>query len=283
MATAAAKAPLVADKAELFEYSPPQFFGADSRVPLALRTLISDIYVFVTIHYNFWTLPFLAAFYMLYQRGYGLVVVAILALYAPSFLSGVEKTAAGGTWDLVRLSRFWLLNANATAIKIYREKSLDATKRYIFGFHPHGIIILSRIATYGGTWEAVFPKLVTRGTPLFMLLLLTGMCTLIDLIMWLLSLCSAALGASSIFGVPLARELCLWYEIEFSISRKSSLCAYSNACGIVIMLLFMLILIGSAWSTRPGRRPTRCSRRTTASACTRVACPKSSSWTRRPR
>lgn len=169
MATQAAeeKAPLVAsattDETELFEYSPPQFFAADSRVPPALRAFITDAYVFITIHYNFWALPFLAAFYMLYQRGYGLVVVAILALYAPSFLSGVEKTAEGGAWDFVRLSRFWLLNANATAIKIYREKSLDATKRYIFGFHPHGIIILSRIATYGGTWEAVFPKLITRG------------------------------------------------------------------------------------------------------------------------
>ncbi|GAB9469411.1 Diacylglycerol o-acyltransferase [Globisporangium polare] len=214
MATQAAeaeeKAPLVAsvaaaDETELFEYSPPQFFGADSRVPQWLRAFISDAYVFTTIHYNFWALPFLAAFYMLYQRGYGLVVVAILAVYAPSFLSGVEKTAQGGAWDLVRLSRFWLLNANATAIKIYREKRLDATKRYIFGFHPHGIIILSRIATYGGTWEAVFPNLITR-----------------------------ALGASSIFGVPLARELCLWLGVvdasrstaDKVLKKDYSICVY---------------------------------------------------------
>jgi hypothetical protein len=209
------KAPLVApsavstasktDEAELFEYTPPQFFSADSSVPKWLQAWISNLYIFITIHYNFWVLPFLIAFYVLYQRGYGLVVVAILALYAPSFLSGVEKTAHGRPWDLVRMSRSWLLNANAVGIKIFREQDLDATKRYIFGFHPHGIIILSRIATYGGTWEAVFPKIITR-----------------------------ALGASSIFGVPLARELCLWLGVvdasrstaDKVLKKDYSICVY---------------------------------------------------------
>lgn len=154
------------DTTEVFEYTPPQFFGPDSRVPKALQPWLSDLFIFITIHYNFWVFPFLFAFYVLYQRGYGVVVVAILALYAPSFFSGVEKTAKGGAWDFVRTSRLWVLNANFVGIKIIREQDLDAAKRYIFGFHPHGIIILSRIATYGGTWEAVFPKIVTRGTPL---------------------------------------------------------------------------------------------------------------------
>ncbi|GAB9469412.1 Diacylglycerol o-acyltransferase [Globisporangium polare] len=77
--------------------------------------------------------------------------------------------------------------------------------KYIFGFHPHGIIILSRIATYGGTWEAVFPNLITR-----------------------------ALGASSIFGVPLARELCLWLGVvdasrstaDKVLKKDYSICVY---------------------------------------------------------
>lgn len=202
-------------KQAAFEYSPPQYFGADSRVPAALRPWLTDLFVFVTIHYNFWILPVLAAFYMLYQRGYGVVVVALLALYAPSYLSGAEKTAQGKAWDFVRKARMWLLNANFVGIKILREQELDAAKRYIFGFHPHGIIILSRIATYGGTWEAVFPKITTRGTRTILSRLMHRsdlyMRRLTDMCMYTLLL--LALGASSIFGVPLARELCLWCVI----------------------------------------------------------------------
>lgn len=149
---------------QLFEYSPPEYFGADSRVPLALQPWLRDLYVFVTIHYNFWILPVLVAFYVIYQRGYSVVIAALLALYAPSYLSGAERTAQGKAWDFVRKARCWLLNANFVGIKILREQELDGSKRYIFGFHPHGIIILSRIATYGGTWEAVFPTITTRGT-----------------------------------------------------------------------------------------------------------------------
>uniref|UniRef100_K3X4P9 Acyltransferase n=1 Tax=Globisporangium ultimum (strain ATCC 200006 / CBS 805.95 / DAOM BR144) TaxID=431595 RepID=K3X4P9_GLOUD len=172
------------EDAEVFEYTPPQVFGPDSSVPTWLQAYIQDVYIFITTHYNFWMLPFLVAFYWMYHAGYGLVVVATVVLYAPSLFDGSEKTAKGRPWDAMRTSKMWLLNANYVGIKIFREQALDASKRYIFGFHPHGIIILSRIATYGGTWEAVFPKIVTR-----------------------------ALGASSIFAVPLARELCLWLGV----------------------------------------------------------------------
>lgn len=49
------------------------------------------------------------------------------------------------------------------SIKVIREQELDPKKKYIFGFHPHGIIVLSRLATYGGNWENYFPGIVTRG------------------------------------------------------------------------------------------------------------------------
>lgn len=49
------------------------------------------------------------------------------------------------------------------SIKVIREAELDGKKKYIFGFHPHGIIVLSRLATYGGHWENYFPGIVTRG------------------------------------------------------------------------------------------------------------------------
>lgn len=77
--------------------------------------------------------------------------------------------------------RIWHTAANHLRLKIIREQELDGKKKYIFGYHPHGIIVLSRLATYGGTWEKIFPNIVCR-----------------------------ALGASTMFFVPLGRELCLW-------------------------------------------------------------------------
>ena len=34
---------------------------------------------------------------------------------------------------------------------------LDPSRQYIFGWHPHGILLLSRFAIYGGLWQKVFP------------------------------------------------------------------------------------------------------------------------------
>lgn len=50
-----------------FEYTPPPFFASDSRVPRWLQASIANAYIFVTIHYNLWMLPFLLAFAVMYQ------------------------------------------------------------------------------------------------------------------------------------------------------------------------------------------------------------------------
>lgn len=50
------------------------------------------------------------------------------------------------------------------SIEVIREQELDPKKRYIFGFHPHGIIIFSRVAWLGGSWEKVFPGITARRT-----------------------------------------------------------------------------------------------------------------------
>lgn len=50
-----------------FEYVPPPYFDASSCVPKWLQHLIADTFSFVMIHYNFWTVPFVAFFYYLYQ------------------------------------------------------------------------------------------------------------------------------------------------------------------------------------------------------------------------
>lgn len=48
-------------------------------------------------------------------------------------------------------------------MKVIREQELDSKKKYIFGYHPHGIIVLSRLATYAGNWEKLFPNIHARG------------------------------------------------------------------------------------------------------------------------
>lgn len=92
-----------------------------------------------------------------------------------------------------------------------REQALEPAKKYVFGFHPHGIVLLSLLATYGGTWETVFPGVTTRGalpascqrSRQLWVLLSSGA----DLLLLLLSV---ALGATTIFFIPFAREICLW-------------------------------------------------------------------------
>ncbi|TYZ63962.1 hypothetical protein PybrP1_003658, partial [[Pythium] brassicae (nom. inval.)] len=167
--------------AAAFEYTPPPFFANDSRVPCWLQARIADAYIFVTLHYNLWMVPFVLAFAVMYRNGYGLVALALVVAYVPSLLDGSEKTAEGRPWEAFRQSRLWMLTANFLGVKVLREQELDPTKKVVFGFHPHGIILLSRIATYGGIWEEMFPDTAPR-----------------------------ALGATPIFFVPLARELCLW-------------------------------------------------------------------------
>ncbi|TYZ66573.1 hypothetical protein PybrP1_010055, partial [[Pythium] brassicae (nom. inval.)] len=173
----AAKSPAPA----MFRYTPPPYFDARSRVPRFLQRALADAFMFVVYHYNLWALPALGFFYALYQSGHGLIALALVAIYIPRLLDGSERTANGRPWPWLWLSPVWRFCSEFLGVTVTREQELDPAKRYIFGFHPHGILILSRIATYGGTWEAVFPGISVR-----------------------------LLGASAVFHVPLAREICLW-------------------------------------------------------------------------
>ncbi|TYZ67721.1 hypothetical protein PybrP1_003470 [[Pythium] brassicae (nom. inval.)] len=166
---------------EAFEYDPPAYFGASSRVPKWLQAWVADIFTFIMVHYNLWTIPVVALFYYLFQSGNSLVAVALVALYIPSFIDGSETTAHGRPWEWLWESHIWRLTSQLLRLKIIREKELDPAKVYIFGHHPHGIIVLSRLAWCGGHWAAVFPGVNIR-----------------------------LLGASTVFKIPLARELCLW-------------------------------------------------------------------------
>jgi hypothetical protein len=76
--------------------------------------------------------------------------------------------------------RIWVYHV-CKRLKIIREQELDSSRKYIFGSHPHGIIVLSRLTSCGGNWERVFPDITTR-----------------------------VLGASTMFYIPFGRDLCLW-------------------------------------------------------------------------
>ena len=90
-------------------------------------------------------------------------------LYLPSYLDGSEWRT-GRPWDALRLSRIWRLSLRYFSTRVTREARLDPAKQYVFAYHPHGILVMSRIFFYGGAWEALFPGVRCRvlgATPMF--------------------------------------------------------------------------------------------------------------------
>lgn len=136
---------------EVFEYVPPPYFSASSRVPKRLQHLIADIFSFVMLHYNLWFVPVGAFFYFLYQVGarlrddrcgggahghelsilfllwqYGsrLVAIALLALYIPSFVDGSEYTAHGRPWEWMWSTPLWRLTLRQLGCVLFGRCSL---------------------------------------------------------------------------------------------------------------------------------------------------------------
>ncbi|RHY31291.1 hypothetical protein DYB32_003626 [Aphanomyces invadans] len=71
----------------------------------------------------------------------------------------------------------------------FRDSLPAVVLYYVFAYHPHGILILSRISTYAGNFEKLFPGIVAR-----------------------------ALGATPMFFIPMAREICLWFVAQQIVS-----------------------------------------------------------------
>ncbi|ETO82559.1 hypothetical protein F444_03333 [Phytophthora nicotianae P1976] len=165
----------------VFVYEPLGFFADDSHVPLWVQNFLTDVFSFVTTHYFVWSFPFLVLFNCLHQHGLDYVSVAMIALYLPSFFNGAQKTGQGNEWVAVRTSSLWGLMNKFLRMKIIREQELDSRGKYIFGFHPHGILVLSRIAAFGQNFIDVCPGITTR-----------------------------FLGASAMYYIPLGRDMCLW-------------------------------------------------------------------------
>lgn len=152
------------------------------------NAVLRELVTFVLIHYLLWfpalLLLIIAASVALYAR-YGLpaslcLPALLLAAYLPSFLDGSQFTPAGRPWDAFRLHPMWSYCHDYAQLTVIRTVALPVPAAYVFGWHPHGILILSRLGVYGGLFERLFPGIHIR-----------------------------ALGASPIFYYPGSREVSL--------------------------------------------------------------------------
>ena len=61
-----------------------------------------------------------------------------------------------------RQNHLWYLAHQYCELELVRTAKLDPARKYIFAVYPHGILIISRIGLYGGTFERLFPGIDTR-------------------------------------------------------------------------------------------------------------------------
>ena len=127
---------------------------------------------FALVHYIFYGL-FAAIFIYAYGRHDWRVLAAcvtVIAAYTPSFIDGSEFRL-GRPWDALRTHPIWALSQAYFPARLVRTTPpIDPNKKYVFGWHPHGILILSRIHVYGGVWETLFPGVDIRvlgASPMF--------------------------------------------------------------------------------------------------------------------
>lgn len=197
--------PVPKEREEDFIFKAPPYFSPDSKVPKFIQDAVTIGFTFFTIHYFFWIVPALIFLYSLHHHGYTIIAAVLIALYVPTLFDGAhKKILKGRNWDSLRQLKIWSVCANYIDMELIRQKELDPKKKYIFGYHPHGIIILSRISVYAGLWEKAFPGIPYR-----------------------------VLGASTMFYIPLARELCLWLG-AIDASRSTASKALESGCSVAV-------------------------------------------------
>ena len=142
--------------------------------------VVQFVFSLLIVHYLLYWVAMLAVLLLLVRLGLWWVSAALAALYLRSYADGAQFRE-GRVWNWFRQNRLWYLSHQYTELEVVRTARLDPARRYIFAVYPHGILIISRIGLYGGTFERLFPGIDTR-----------------------------TLGASPMFWVPGAREICLW-------------------------------------------------------------------------
>lgn len=102
----------------------------------------------IFIHYFLWFIPMLFMVWLPYQWGYPLISVILLGIYLPTYFNK-DELKYGRPWDWFKEHWCWNYLQFYGQLEVVREAELDPERKYIFGTHPHGILILSRIANYG--------------------------------------------------------------------------------------------------------------------------------------
>nr|ATB53146.1 diacylglycerol acyltransferase [Nannochloropsis oceanica strain IMET1] len=151
--------------------SPPETgpAGIDFSTPAhPTMQFVDFIITFLLVHYIqvFYSLVFL--FIYLVKHGHRWPYF-LAAIYAPSYFIPLQRL---GGWPFKGFMRrpFWRCVQRTLALQVEREVELSPDEQYIFGWHPHGILLLSRFAIYGGLWEKLFPGIhfkTLAASPLF--------------------------------------------------------------------------------------------------------------------
>ncbi|KAG5176427.1 diacylglycerol acyltransferase [Tribonema minus] len=144
-----------------------------------------------------------AAWVALWYHGHYTLLAAITLAYAPSFLRPSHHLG-DRKWPALVRAAFWTHVHRYLSLKVERLAELDPSKQYVFGLHPHGILVLSRAATYGPVWPTLFPGIDTR-----------------------------TLAATPLFQAPLVREICLWLG---AVDARRAVAAKILAQGTSILL-----------------------------------------------
>lgn len=152
-----------------------------------VHRLVVFFFTFITIHYLLWFPVICCTILGIVRLVTGswiwatVALVGCLAAYAPSYLDRSQFRGSGRPWHWLRRLPFWRLGHEYVGLRLIRTARLDPAKQYVMAWSPHGIIILSRLAMYGGKFEELFPGVDPR-----------------------------ALGASPVFMWPGSREISLW-------------------------------------------------------------------------
>lgn len=162
-----------------FESHPEYMEIAHKQYTSRFMRAIQLVLVALVIHYLWWWVPLVALAWWLCGLGYGWYVAALVAVYLPFFFDR-KHMRLGRPVHWFRRLPVWRLLQCYLSLRVIRMRRLDPTKKYVFATLPHGILVLSRTAFYGGDFEQLFPGVDFR-----------------------------CLGATPMFLTPAARELCM--------------------------------------------------------------------------
>lgn len=105
-----------------------------------------------------WLVPLYVAFYSKYWP--------VAAVYLLWYVSDFQTPHQGGRIsEFVRSMRYWTWSAEYFPITLHKTVDLDPTRNYVFGYHPHGIICLGALHSFGVSvtgFRDKFPGLRSR-------------------------------------------------------------------------------------------------------------------------